>query len=113
MRMLTALLIAVLLLGLFCFPAAAAAPARLKAAFTTELIPTDGTDGGPWASAEASEIANAKKGGAAAPAETETRGTLRALWDGERLYLLVSVRDGTPAFSGLSNPGRERRGGGV
>lgn len=112
MRMLTALLIAVLLLGLFCFPAAAAAPARLKAAFTTELIPTDGTDGGPWASAEASEIANAKKGGAAAPAETETRGTLRALWDGERLYLLVSVRDGTPAFSGLSNPGRERSGGG-
>ena len=61
MRMLTVLLAVVLLLGLLCLPAAAAAPARLKAAFTLEHIPVDGTDGGPWASAEAAEIKNAKK----------------------------------------------------
>ncbi|MBR3556627.1 MAG: hypothetical protein IKN89_12005 [Oscillospiraceae bacterium] len=112
MKMLSVLLIALLLLGLCCFPAMAAAPARLRAAFTLEHIPADGTDGGPWASAEAGEIKNAKKGDAAAPAETDTRGTLRALWDGERLYLLVSVRDATPAYSGLFSPGRERSGGG-
>ena len=112
MRMLILLLAFILLLGVFCLPAAAAAPARLKAAFTSEHIPVDGSDGGPWASAEASEIAHAKRGDAAAPAQTDTRGSLRALWDGERLYLLVSVRDATPAYSGLANPGRERSGGG-
>ena len=112
MRMLTFLLAAILLLGLCCLPAMAAAPARLKAAFTSEHIPTDGTDGGPWATAEAAEIKNAKKGDSAAPAGTDARGSLQALWDGERLYLLVKVWDATPAFSGLSNPGRERSGGG-
>ena len=112
MRMLPPILILLLLLGLCCLPAAAAAPARLKAAFTSEPIPVDGTDGGPWASAEASEIKNAKRGDAAAPVETDTRGTLRALWDGERLCLLVQVWDATPACSGLAHPGRERSGGG-
>ena len=112
MKMLSVLLIVLMLLGLCCLPAAATAPARLRAMFTTEPIPVDGTDGGPWASAEAAEIKNAKRGDAAAPAETDARGTLRALWDGERLFLLVQVWDATPAYSGLSIPGRERSGGG-
>ncbi len=112
MKMLSVLLIVLVLLGLCCLPAAAAAPARLRAGFTTETIPIDGSDGGPWASAETSGIGNAKKGDAPAPVETDARGSLRALWDGEKLYLLVQVWDGTPAFSGLSNPGRERSAGG-
>ena len=112
MRMLSVILILTLLLGLCCLPAAAAAPAWLKAAFTSERIPVDGTDGGPWAAAEAAEIAIAKRGDAAAPCQTDTRGTLRALWDGERLCLLVQVWDATPAYSGLAHPGRERSGGG-
>ena len=112
MRMLTVLLAAILLLGLCCLPAAAAVPARLRAGFTTETIPIDGTDGGPWASAEAAGIGHVKRDGAPAGTGTDARGTLQALWDGERLYLLVQVWDATPAFSGLANPGRERSGGG-
>ena len=61
MRMLTVLLAVILLLGLCCLPAAAAAPARLRAGFTTETIPIDGTDGGPWAGAEAAGIGHVKK----------------------------------------------------
>ena len=112
MKMLSVLLIVLALLGVCCLPAMAAAPARLRASFTSEPIPVDGTVSGPWASAAASEIQNAKRGDASVPVETDTRGTLRALWDGERLFLLVEVRDATPAYSGLSNPGRERSGGG-
>ncbi len=112
MRMITLLLAAILLLGLCCLPAAAAAPARLRAQFTAEPVPDDGSDGGPWTAAETAEIKNAKRGDAAADLATDTGGTLRALWDGERLFLLVEVRDATPAYSGLPVPGRERSGGG-
>lgn len=112
MRMIPLVLALILLLGLLCFPAAAAAPRRLGADFTTEPVPDDGTLSGPWLRTEPGEIRSAKRGDAAAPAVTDTRGTLRALWDGERLYLLVEVWDATPAFSGLPAPGSARSAGG-
>ena len=112
MKMAAAILALILLLGLLALPAAAEAPARLEARFTEEPVPGDGTVSGPWAEAEAVPVANARGGGAAAPVQTETRGTLRALWDGERLFLLTEVWDATPAFSGLASPGSERSAGG-
>ena len=80
MKMLSVLLIVLVLLGLCCLPAAAAAPARLRAGFTTETIPIDGTDGGPWASAETSGIGNAK------------RATHRRRWRRTPAYLRSSVK---------------------
>lgn len=112
MRMLTILLLAALLAGLVSLPAAAAAPARLAAQFTTAAVRMDGVIDEVWAAAEAAPIAHAKAGSAAADTAAEASGTLRALWDGERLYLMADVLDATPAFSGLASPGSERSAGG-
>lgn len=107
-----ALILAVILLLGLSLTAFAAAPAELNANFTAEPIAVDGVMEGAWDTSEIAEIAHAKRGDAAAPTETETAGTLRALWDGERLYLLVDVFDATPAYSGLENPPSGRSAGG-
>ena len=112
MRMLIWILAVLLLPGLLSLAAAAAAPARLPAAFTPEPVTVDGEIDPAWAAAEAVEIGQAKRGDAPAPTVTDTRGTLRALWDGEKLYLLAEVFDSTPAYSGLANPGSARSAGG-
>ena len=111
MRMLTLILAVLLLLTLVSF-AAAAAPARLRAEFTRSPIAVDGEIDPAWEKAEKAGIAHAKRGDAAASAVTDTHGTLRALWDGEKLYLLAEVFDSTPAFSGLDHPGSARSAGG-
>ena len=112
MRMLTVVLAVLLLLTLVSFAAAAAAPARLRAEFTRSPVNVDGEIDPAWERAERAEIAHAKRGDTAASAATDTRGTLRALWDGEKLYLLAEVFDSTPAFSGLPDPGSARSAGG-
>ncbi len=112
MRMIAVLSAVLGLLVLLSFASAAAAPARLRAEFTREPIAVDGEIDPAWEKAEKAEIAHAKRGDAAASAVTDTRGTLRALWDGEKLYLLAEVFDATPAFSGLENPGSARSAGG-
>ncbi len=111
MRMLQIVLAILLLLGLASF-AAAAAPARLRAEFTPEPVAVDGEAEGAWERAEKAEIGHAKRGDAAASAVTDTHGTLRALWDGEKLCLFVEVFDATPALSGLPDPGSARSAGG-
>jgi len=76
--------------------------AAAEALFTTEPIVVDGARDDAWDAASSYPIANAFDAGmtAAAPSTT-TMGTMRVLWDGPMMYVLVEVSgDGTPSDSG-------------
>jgi hypothetical protein len=79
--------------------------AQVKATFTTGHIVVDGVREVAWDAATPYPIANKFNAGmtGVAPAAT-AQGTLRLLWDGPMLYLLVEVTgDGTPSDAGTPN----------
>ncbi len=107
-----AIILAAALLASLCSALAAAAPASLEAMYTNVPVTVDGEMDEVWRIAPVSEIAHAKAGAASADWVTDTKGTLRALWNGEKLWLLVDIADATPAYSGNPALGAQRSVGG-
>ena len=79
-----------------------ASRAQVKAAFTRQPIVVDGVREAAWDAATSYPIAHRFTADMTADAPDATaHGTLRALWDGPVLYLLVEVSgDGTPSDAG-------------
>lgn len=63
---------------------------QLDAVFTREPVAVNGRVEGAWENAPASEICNVRR---LTFNKLDTRGTLRALWDGPVLYLLIQVTE--------------------
>ena len=73
-----------------------------QAGFTTKILAVQDIQNPAWESAPAAPIRDGS---------TE-RGSMKALWNGERLFLRVDVLDATPAYSGDPSLGAARSGGG-
>ena len=67
--------------------------AAFPATFTTAPIDVDGVVDAAWSRTPSASIANAYNPAMTASATCPTSGTLRAMWDGALLYILVSVTD--------------------
>lgn len=73
----------------------------LRSAFASDAIAVDGIADDAYSKAEESLIINVKDGVASRDSEkpTETKGTVRSVWDGRTLYIFVDVTDRTPAYN--------------
>jgi hypothetical protein len=102
LRCVLAVLIAAILAGM----SALAQGTAVNAQYTETPVPLDGQLGSVWSQATAYPISNIypASGYTGAPGACNSVSTLRALWDGSRLYVMVSVADptvnGGSAFAG-------------
>jgi hypothetical protein len=88
--------------------ALSAQPAILKAQFTRTPIVVDGAAEARWGDAPAARIAICMSNDLASRlSDCETRGTVKAMWDGPLLYLLFSIADADVTTTSRTDTNRD------